>query len=738
MADENEIHLTGDEAGVDSPADVARKKPSELDDAGLYLQLKGWFLLDDAHSQEWRSIVKQEFDMVACDQWPDRTRKTIEDEGRLPLTFNYIGPFIRAVAGLEIGTRHETVYLPRVIEEGDIIANETVSDTSKWMGDNCNSEDEQSEAFQDTLTCGMGWTESRMSYEEGDPDGTYVEEKLDVHEMRWDRSARKKNLTDARRVWRVREMTLDEARDMFPDAQDGDLNATWATGFDAGATNPKSDEERRLKLENSHPQDPNNMVHIVQCQWIERECYYRVARSDGEEEMSEADYAKLKKDAQEAGVKLSAVKQYKKVRKQAFLGTKILGHGPCPDPTRFTLQCITGMPHRNKGTWYGLVRIMKDPQINANKWMSQALHIMNVTAKGGILAEHGVFKNISEAQKSYASPQAITIVAKDAITKGRIMQKPGAGLAAPYLQFAQLAIQAIPGVTGINLELMGLRDVNQPGVLEAQRKQAGMTILATLFDALRLYRKTNGETRLHFIQHYMEDGKIIRVTGPTGAKAIRFLRDQHLGEYDVIVSEAPTTTNQKELTWNMLMQMSQVPQFASMLDNPEIAVEALNYCPLPSKIVQLLQKGLQQPKPEREQDRMIMIEDALSKIRKQKADAMRSEAQADKTRADIGKVPADTDLSQARAILALAQAGVQGQQAREADGMNNMREAFHRQPTGMPPRLPPLPMEQEAMAIEEQASMLPFPRQVPNQIQPMPDDIEALLVPDQAPAPPPM
>jgi hypothetical protein len=684
--------------GDESPADLERKQPSELEDASLYLQFKTWYLLDDGHSSEWRGVAKTEFDFVACDQWPETTAKTLNDEGRLPLTFNYVGPFVRAVAGLEIGTRHETVYLPRVIEEGDIIANETVSDTSKWMGDNCNAEDEQSEAFQDTLVCGMGWAESRMSYEEDDPDGKYMEEKLDVQEMRWDRSARKKNLTDARRVWRVRQMALDEARDMFPDAKDGDLNATWAIGFDVGATNPKSDEERRLKLENSHPQDASNMVHIVQVQWIERECYYRVAKSDGIEEMSEKDYGTYSKEAKEAGVKPTGVKQYRKVRKQAFVGSKILGKGPCPDPDRFTLQCITGMPHRNKGTWYGLVRIMRDPQINANKWLSQALHIMNATAKGGVIAEQGVFKNISEAQKSYSNPQAITVVTKDAITKGRIMAKPGAGLAAPYLQFAQLAVQAIPGVTGINLELMGMRDANQPGVLEAQRKQAGMTILATLFDSLRLYRKQNGSTRLYFIQNYLEDGKIIRVTGPGGAKAIRFLRDKHLGAYDVIVSEAPTTTNQKELTWNMLMQMSQVPQFATMLDNPEIAAEALNYCPLPSKIVQLLQKGVTTPKPEAEKQKAIMIEDALAKVRKTNADAGKSEAGADLIRAQVAtKVPADGQLSEARAILALAQAGVQGQQQREQEGMNAFREAFHRQPTGMPPRMPMMPME-EAMA----------------------------------------
>ena len=123
---------------------------------------------------------------------------------------------------------------------------------------------------------------------------------------------------------------------------------------------------------------------------------------------------------------------------------------------------------RLKGPKYGLVSMMRDPQMNANKWLSQALHIMNSTAKGGILAERGAFKNISEAQKTYSNPQAITIVEDGAIQKGRIMQKPGAGLAAPYVQLTQLAVDAIPRVTGIPIELMGLSAVNQPGILEAQ------------------------------------------------------------------------------------------------------------------------------------------------------------------------------------------------------------------------------------------------------------------------------
>ena len=384
------------------------------------------------------------------------------------------------------------------------------------------------------------------------------------------------------------------------------------------------------------------------------------------------------------------------------------------------------MLHKSKGTWYGLVRLMRDPNMNLNKWLSQALHILNSTAKGGIIAERGVFKNITEAQKTYANPQAITIVEDKSISGGRIMQKPGAGLAAPYVQLTDLATKAIPAVTGINLELLGMVDRNQPGILEAQRKQAGMTILADLFDSLRLYRKENGHIRLHFIQNYIPDNKIIRVVGPTGAKAIRFLRDKHLGDCDVVVSDAPTTTNQKELTWQLLMQMSQVPTFAQLLQDPEVAAECLDYCPLPTKVVHMLKQSITQPKPDMEQQKQLAIADALAKIKE-------AHAKANKTEAEVGKVAADTKLSDARAILALADAGVKHNQALRDQAMAQFHQVAR--PTGMPARMPQMPMEEE-FAAQDQSSLLPMPPPVPVSSRRLPmgfEGIEDLIAEDVPP-----
>ena len=114
-----------------------------------------------------------------------------------------------------------------------------------------------------------------------------------------------------------------------------------------------------------------------------------------------------------------------------------------------------------------------------------------------------------------------------------------------------------------------------------------MTVLATLFDSLRRFRKRIGRVRLYLIQNYLADGRLIRIAGPDGAKVIPLLRDQALGEYDVIVDDAPTSPNQKEANWEIIAGM--LPAFRDQLmARPELIAAVLDYSPLPSALVEKL------------------------------------------------------------------------------------------------------------------------------------------------------
>ena len=610
---------------------------SALEKTELLRRIKRWWKADSNHAATWRKEAKEDFDfVVGHGQWTAEERSALEGSERVPITFNRTLGFIKAVAGTEINGRHEVRFIPRTSE--DTKPNEVLTAASQWMSDGCDAEDEESEAFQNSMICGMGWTENRLDYEL-DPEGIYIEESINPLEMFWDSKARKKNLVDARRVWRARKMLIGDARDLFPDVPDDDLDAKWAS--DTGTEDGRTEAEKRQREENIEGADDNAEVMIVQCQWWEREKYWLIAdpMTGQKVELADGEYQTLVKRTKQMGLDLKGVELNRRVYKQAFIGNEILGEvKPAPCKDHFSWQCITGEPDRNAGTWFGLVRVARDPQKWGNKWLCQTLHILNASAKGGIVAETDAFEDQKQAEDSWAKHDRITWAKKGALSGAngpKWAQKPATQFPAGYMNLMQFAFDAVPQVLGINMELMGLREVNQPGVLEAHRKQAAMTILATMFDSLRRFRKNVGRIRLYFVQEYFSDGRLIRIVGEDGARVIPLLKDQTTGKYDVIVDDAPTSPNQKEANWAIIVQM--LPAFKDqIMQKPELAIAVLEHSPLPSAFVEKVKAAFEKPDPKAEEAAEIAKAGAIAKAQKDAASAKKSEADAAKVASEIG------------------------------------------------------------------------------------------------------
>lgn len=735
----NKVVISTQEMLAAGAVDEDKLPPSYLEDEALYRTLRSWFEADAAHTQIWRREAREDFDFVACEQWDEATKRELEAQQRPVITFNRVLSVIKAVAGIEINGRHETIFIPRGTDVGDVQINELLTQASNWMADGCDAEDEQSEAFQDALVCGMGFTATSIDYDL-EPDGKYIETKVDPLEMYWDCESRSKNLVDARRIWRVRRMQLEDARSFVEglgvSVPDSELSANWASYAGTDYDTPRPIEDRRLREENvSIPYDPRSEVYIVQVQWWERQRYWRVADigSPQTQDLSEEQFQQFKKRAAMLGIEVIAVPMTRRVYKQAFLGKTLLGPvRPSPAGDRFSFSCITGEKKRNKGTWFGLVRLMRDPQMWANKWLSQTLHILNTTAKGGIIAEEDSFADQRQAEMSYAQPDAITWAAEGAIQKGKIMQKPGVGIPTAYVNLLEFAITSIRDVTGINMELLGMRDVNQPGILEAQRKQAALTILATLFDSLRRFRKEIGRIRLNYIQNYLSDGRLIRIAGPDGEgyQLVPLIRDKTIGQYDIIVDDAPTSPNQKDQTWGMLMQL--LPAFKGMI-TPDVAMVILEYSPLPSKVVQALRQTAEKPNPVQEQQQQLMLAHAQGEVQK-------LQSEAGKNAADIKLKEAQAEKARVDAVLGMAQAASEAATA----NLEQSRADAYRQDSlfdGGPFAMPENPfLVTPPQNMGQTAGQLPSLPQLPTATQSAPmsiGEIPAPPAPDAGPVPTP-
>ncbi|QGH72708.1 MAG: portal protein [Podoviridae sp. ctQNx1] len=525
------------------------------------------------HSATWRSEARDDYAFVSGDQWEPDDENVLEEQNRPKVTFNYSEKMIDAVVGAEINSRQEIRYFPREVNDGALA--ELWSGAAKWARDQCNAEDEETDAFRDSLICGMGWAETYISYDH-DLDGMIMTERIDPLEMYWDPAARKYGLTDRR--YDFREMWVDEKelQRKYP----GKL----VTGVD---TMPSGGIDRITAGRRYNDDDLREAaMHEGQINVLQYECWYmgsvyRIADPEqgGIIEVS-AEQFKEQKDAIEF-YGLQYVKQEKRVYYQAlFAGETMLEAKVSPVQCGFTRNAITGKRDRNRNQWYGLTKVMKDPQRWANKWLSQIMHIINANAKGGILAEVGAFVDPRRAQEEWAQADSVTLLKEGGIQK--IKEKTAGNYPSGIDRLMEFALNSLPQVTGINLEALGLAGREQAGILEQERKQAAYGLLAPAFNALRTYRKNAGRVLLYYIQEYIADGRMIRLTGPEGQQTIPLTKDKQSITYDIIIDQAPDSPDSKTKTWETLQTI--LP--AMMKANIPIPPDLFDYTPLPTALSQ--------------------------------------------------------------------------------------------------------------------------------------------------------
>ena len=605
-------------------------------------KFKDWARVDWEHGRDWREKARESFEFEAGRQWTQEDKLHLEATGRAPIVFNRTKVVVKAVAGSEINNRQEARFIPRQV--GDAAVNEAMTSAAHWFLDIADAEDEDSDSFYDCIVCGMGWVDVRLDYDDN-PDGDPLCERMDPLKMAWDKSTSRRNLKDSKRRWQVWTGTAEEARNKFPDYELADIDANWFHSDDEMEENdPESqDPEHWYKGDSDggglNSDDPKR-VTVLRCQWIEREPMYRAfdAETGQEARFDQKQWETVGKRLKGFGGELPEyVKQYRKVYKQAYFGRVVLKSGYAPSQKDFSMQCITGDRDHTKRQWTGLVEVMKDPQRWANRWLLTMLHIMNTQGMGP-LVEEGVFENVEEAERDWSKPNKFKVVTKNALVEGRIKERSGATFPVGFQQLTEFAIDAIRDVTGVNLELMGMREVTQPGVLEYQRRQAGMSILGVMFDSLRRYRKAQGRLLLDYIQNYLSDGRLVRIVGEEGEKYVPLMKQEDVSEYDVIVDDSPSNPNQKEATWQVISQMMPgIQQFVT----PQILMEILDYSPLPKSLVEKVKKIASEPDPQQQQQQALQFRKAV-------ADVAKAEADAEKTGAEIGKVASEVDENRAQ------------------------------------------------------------------------------------------
>src|SRR5271166_1927605 len=503
---------------------------------------------------EWYDEAREAFRFYESRQWSEEDVDSLQREDRVPVVFNRCAPIINAITGQETANRQEVKYLPRRI--GPVSAADPMNDAVKWAREQCNAEDEDSDAFRDMVICGMGWTVLRMDYE-GNPEGQPQVLRRDPLLMRWDPGARRKNLADATWMQGDYWMRKDAIEDKWPNAE-LDLVANVSKSSDRMQPIDASQNWKYNRTSTGQPKrgDEFRVIHHVERYVL---THYRMVdpATQTMRQYSAKEKKQLEEAAEATGVTLpEAVPVQHRVFWEAWVvGGVVLQSGLQSAQKDYCYQCMTGYRERETGYWTAVLKLMLDPQRYANRMVSLMMSILATGAKGGLLYETGTFANQKKALDDWGRWNAAIELNPGAVAAGKLQPRQPVTMPPDSTMLMQFAVGSIRDATGVNIELLGQENDNETGVVEDMKAKAGLTILATLFDSMRLYRKRQGVIWAEFIQRFISDGRLIRILGQTGQQFVPLIRDQFAMDYDVVVDESPSSRDVKTRTWLALREL---------------------------------------------------------------------------------------------------------------------------------------------------------------------------------------
>ena len=604
----------------------------------------------EPHVLAWREQANDCYRFRDGHQLSSEDAQILRANKRPNTAFNEIQKFLKFVSGIERRTQQALLFLPRNADDQEAqIRGEWKTKLYEWFCDQSKAQYARSRAFEDKIVGGLGFVDigvTRVTNPHGAPRYT----RIPPTQMLWP-ECDNENLDGVKWLARENYMDVVEAVQKWPNssvflraAAGGAANEDQFPDFGRGAGRPIQYVVPWIMTE---PLNKNGggmtgkpgKVPICEFQFYEDDPgYYFFDPLEKEDTwLSESDFRKYKTrlalmfDAEITDFDPTVKRVYKRM---FLLQRRVLLEAPKPLPTNgenpsFTFIGMTGTWDPDEHCFYGLTRVLMDPQRYANAFFRQVLEVMGASTKGGYLAESGA---ITPAQKhdieqSGSRPGSINIVQPDAIRTQRIMPKPIPQLPSGSLAVLQFCIDAIEKVAGISTQMMGSEVQGAvPGVSLRRQLTSGMVLLAAEFDSLSLFRQREGYVVADFLK-LIADDRLVRIGGAFDAQSIQLKRNLFDEYDDIILDENDQDPNLRQLYTDSILQIAPM-----LVRTGNFFPELLDYLNLPVAIRKKLKEGMEQNKKQ-QMDMMMQGIGQPGRGKPRSIDEIKSQVQLTQARA---------------------------------------------------------------------------------------------------------
>jgi hypothetical protein len=628
---------------------------------------KGWFMTE-AHRQgpNRQRMAKCEA-MYDNEQWDYQDAQVIKDRGQDATVYNEIKPTIDWLIGTERRVRVDFVVMPEdTIEDAD---GEEADDDArtktkllKWLDDSNKAAFERSWAAEDAFKAGIGWLEVGFR---GDRTGAPVFVGAESwRNILWDSQAQKRDLSDARYLFRIKVVDLDVALAIFPNkreeiercAQIGDtmqIASEWLGGLGGliQGLDAFGSTDETMDMLTSKPIDMFNTrkrIMLIEC-WS-REPVQRAPEAVG------------LGDPLEFKIHVSIMTEH---------DTLIEGLSPY-NHDQFPFVPVWGYKARRTGLPYSPIWPLIGPQVGLNKRMARSIFeamANQVEMEVGAIDE--AVMDPEELRAEYDDPQGMPMYAAGALSGNKVRTVQQQGKAAEQIALAEQDRIAIRAMSGVNADNRGMNSNVTSGKAVLAKQDQGSLLTAELFDNLQFSRQQEGDLTLSVAEQGVRAPRAFREPGGPPGEITRINVPQADGSYlnDITKRRARFTVGEQawkqsyaEASFESLLQvLSQLAPAApqAVINLLDLVFEMHPTLPRKRAIVQRLRSINGQSDPDGK-----MTPEQVAEAKKKAAIAKAQfEAQMAKLVADIQEAQARGAKLRSEAVLARLSAIYESAQA---------------------------------------------------------------------------
>lgn len=558
---------------------VDQDKPAhKLDRPEARLVLRkclGWYYREREIQAENRLQMAIDADFYDGDQWELADAAVLEERGQMPLVFNEVAPMVDWLIGTERRARVDWSILPRT--EDDVEMADVKTKVLKYVTDVNRSAFNRSRAFDDAVKVGVGWVDSGVR---NDPTKDIIYDKYeDWRNVLWDSMAIEHDLSDARYLFRTRWVDEDIAVAMYPDReavirravlQDREYSAQqWAEdefyyqGYTGTSYVSEASGGHVAGGRGNVDSEARRRVRLIECQFRMPVKVKVVTDGPFKGSFVEAwDNVLLDAIGQVGGSIVDRVLM--RMHIAVMTEEHVLALGPMPmRHNSFSLTPIWCYRRGRDRMPYGLVRRVRDLQMDLNKRASKALFLLNTNQ---IFAEKGAVDDINETREEADRPDGVVIY-----KAGKKLEvHRDTEMAAGQVQMMTLNAQAIQKSAGISNENLGRQTNASSGEAIKARQMQGSVVTTQPFDNLRFAVQTQGEKLLSLVEQWYTEEKVIRLTGHKGKLdwvrinqpevqpdgSMRYLNDITASLADFVVAEQDYAGTLRQVMFDSMTQLA--------------------------------------------------------------------------------------------------------------------------------------------------------------------------------------